>query len=93
MACMDLVRFFIIIILPPEVGVEYSYRLPRIRAISPTASMDFIRFFFIDIVVTSKIEIGYFLQVAQDSQHFAVAAHGLDQILHSIVLHNIYPPK
>lgn len=31
-------------------GGEYSYRLPRIRAISPTDSMDFIRFFFIDIV-------------------------------------------
>ena len=33
------------------------------------------------------------LQGAHDPGHFADGLHGLGQVLHSDVLHNIYPPE
>ena len=92
--CMDLIRFFFIdIFVTSKVSVVVVYRLPMMRDISPTASMDLIRFFFMDIFNTSKSECVEFLQGADDVQHFADGSHGLGQILHGVVLHNIYPPN
>ena len=66
-----------------------NYRLPTQAAISPIFCMVFRMFFFIVIMVISKVRVKNIFWLAADTgQHLAVVSHVLNQILDNNILHN-----
>ena len=76
--------------IPPDMSVWcVNYRVPMQAAISPIFCMVFRMFFFIVIMVTSKVWVRNVFWLAADTgQHLAVVSHVLNQILDHNVLHN-----